>query len=197
MGLNLYAEAVGGVGYTVATTTAAGAVVKIDGKPGKRLVITAYGFQDTGKVAVPDLYFMKPVETTTIGTAAASNVTTITVTTMATTPATSGNIVVVLDNGTYQWLTVASTASTTSVPVSSALTDTAAAGNPVYFLNVYSSAGHFRVLGSAAGAQKSDSRDIGLFYDNPKGAPMMAHLLATASTALSQIDYISYAYTNV
>jgi hypothetical protein len=197
MGLNIYAEAVGGVGYTVATTTAAGGVVKIDGKPGKRLAITAYGFQDTGKVAVPDLYFMKPAQNTTIGTAAASNVTTITVTAFTTAPATSGNIVVVLDNGTYQWLTVASTASTTSVPVSSALTGAAAAGNPVYFLNVYSSAGHFRVQGSASGAQKTDSRDIGLFYDTPKGAPMMAHVIAAASTALCQIDYVSYAYINV
>lgn len=197
MGLNLYAEAVGGVGYTVATDTATGGTVKIDGKPGKRLMITAYGFKDTGNVAVPDLYFMKPVESTTIGTAAASNVTTITVTTMATAPATSGNIVVVLDNGTYQWLTVASTASTTSVPVSSALTDTAAAGNPVYFLNVYSSAGHYRIKGEAAGAQAKNNSEIGLFAGNPKGAPIMAKILAAASTALCQIDYITYAYTNV
>lgn len=197
MGLNIYAEAVGGVGYTVATSTAAGGAIKIDGKPGKRLLITAYGFQDTGLVAVPDLYFMKPVESTTIGTAAASNVTTITVTTMATAPATSGNIVVVLDDGTYQWLTVASTASTTSIPISSALTDTAAAGNPVYFLNVYSTAGHYRVKGSAAGAQKTGNSDIGLFASNPKGAPMMVHVIAAASTAKCQIDYVEYAYTNV
>jgi len=196
MGLNLYAEAVGGVGYTVATATASGISVKIDGKPGKRLVITGYGFTDTAP-HVPDLYFMKPVESTTIGTAAASNVTTITVTTMATAPATSGNIVVVLDNGTYQWLTVASTASTTSIPISSALTDTAAAGNPVYFLNVYGTAGHYRVKGAAAGAQQTKNSDIGLFAGNPKGAPFMAHCIQASSTGLCSIDYITYAYANV
>jgi len=54
MGLNIYAEAVGGYGYKAASTTAAGAVQKIDGKPGKRLAIIDYGFQDTGAVAVPD-----------------------------------------------------------------------------------------------------------------------------------------------
>lgn len=197
MGLNLYAEAVGGLGYTVATATASGIYAKIDGKPGKRLVVTGYGFQTIGSGTTPDLYFMKPTESTTIGTAAASNVTTITVTTMTTAPATSGNIVVVLDNGTYQWLTVASTASTTSIPISAALTDTAAAGNPVYFLNVYSSTGHYRVKGSASGAQKTGVSDIGIFANPTKGAPFMVHAIDASSTALVQIDYVTYAYTNV
>ncbi len=197
MGLNIYAEAVGSVGYTVATATASGISAKIDGKPGKRLAITAYGFKTVGSGTTPDIYFMKPTESTTIGTAAASNVTTITVTTMTTAPATSGNIVVVLDDGTYQWLTVASTATTTSVPISSALTDTAAAGNPVYFLNVYSSTGHFRVKGAATGAQKSDALEPGIFYATPKGAPMMVHAIDASSTALVQIDYVTYGYINV
>jgi len=197
MGLNAYLEAVGSIGYTVASTTTAGAVATIDGKPGKRIAITAYGFKDTGNVAVPDAYFMTALDKSTIGTAAASNVTTITTVAFSAAPATSGNIVVVLDNGTYQWLTVASTAETTSVPISSALTDTAAAGNPVYFLNVYSTAGHYRVKGAAAGAQKSDALEPGIFYGKYKGAPMMVHVIAAASTALCQLDYASYGYINV
>jgi hypothetical protein len=127
----------------------------------------------------------------------ASGATTVTTVAFTTAPATGATIAVVLDNGAYQWLTVASTASTTSIPISSALTDTAAAGNPVYFLNVYSSAGHYRVKGSASGVQKTESSDIGLLANTTKGAPLMAHVLAAASTALCQIDYITYAYTNV
>lgn len=197
MGLNTYLEAVGSVGYTVASTTAAGAIAKIDGKPGKRLAITAFGFQDTGTGATPNTYFMTALDKSTIGTAAASNVTTITTVAFSAAPATSGNIVVVLDDGTYQWLTVATTASTTSIPISSALTDTAAVGNPVYFLNVYSTAGHYRVKGSASGAQKSDKLEPGMFYGKYKGSPMMVHTIAADSTALCQLDYVSYGYINV
>jgi len=197
MGLNVYLEAVGSVGYKAASTTALGSVTQIDGKPGKRLAITAFGFQDTGAVAVPDLYAMKSLEQTTISAAVASGATTITTNAFATAPATAGNIVVVLDNGTYQWLTVASTATTTSVPISSALTDTVAAGNPVYFLNVYSTAGHYRVKGSAAGAQKAVALEPGIFYGATKGSPMIVHVIAAASTALCQLDYASYGYINV
>jgi hypothetical protein len=196
MGLNVYLEAVGSVGYKAATATATGSITTIDGKPGKRLALTAVGFNDPGGVVAPVLYVMKALSQTTISAAVASGATTITTTAFATAPATSGNIVVVLDDGSYQWLTVASTASTTSVPISSALTDTVAAGNPVYFLNVYSTAGHFALRGTAA-AQRAVALEPGIVYGSTKGSPLMLHLIGNASTALCQLDYASYGYINV
>ena len=196
MGLNVYLEAVGSVGYKAASTTAAGSITKIDGKPGKRLALTAFGITDPGLAVKPVLYVMKALDQATIGTAAASSATTITTTAFATAPATAGNIVVVLDNGTYQWLTVASTATTTSVPVSSALTDTAAVGNPVYFLNVYSTAGHYALHGTAT-AQKTMALEPGIVYGATKGSPIILHVISATSTALCTLDYASYGYINV
>ena len=192
MAMNMYAEAVGTKASAVGGATASTITVNIDGKPGKRLAIM--GYAATPVETATNLYFMQSLAETTLSSAAASNVTTITCTAFTTAPATSGVIVVVLDDGTYQWLTVASTASTTSVPISSALTDSAAAGNKVYFLNVYTTTGHQKVALTAS-TQKVSSDSFGLYFGTSKGSPIRVHLHSAGSAAAS-IDHVTYAYTN-
>ena len=194
MSLNIYAASVGAVGYTPGTATASTITKNIDGRPGKRIAIMAYSC--TPAETATSIYFMTCLRHSTIsGTGGASNLTTLTCAAFSSAPATGGTIVIVLDDGSYQWTTVASTASTTSVPISSALTDDASAGAKVYYLGLYTTAGHYTVPMTAS-TVKSDSLSTGLFYGADKGSPIRMHIHSTGS-GIASINYATFAYINV
>jgi hypothetical protein len=190
--MNMYLEAVGTKGGVAGGATASTITTNIDGKQGKRLGIMSYAV--TPSESATNIYFMQTLQETVVSAAVASNATTLAVTAFASTPATSGVIVVVLDDGTYQWLTVASTASTTSVPISSALTDSMAASNKVYYLGLYTTTGHNKIAMTAS-TQKANNDSFGLFFGYSKGAPMRVHVHSSGS-GVASIDHITYAYTN-
>jgi len=199
MGLNAYLEAVGSYGYTVGSATGTNAARNISGKPGKRLAITGFAFQETDSVVPAIAYFMRSMEDTTIGTAAASGATAITVTTMTNTPATDGNVCIVLDDGTYQFTTVKSTASTTSIPLTTALTDSAAAGNSVYYLALFSTtgAGHCRWDQGAKEVQEAEYHEPGIFFGASKGSPMRVEVSDNSGSQPAELDFVSFGYINV
>ena len=196
MGLNAYLEAVGAVGYTTGTT-AAGAWVAIDGKPGKRVAIQSYDLNPRlgGTATVGYVqHGREAVNCTSSG--GASGATTLTVATFTTAPATGANVVVVLDNGTYQWLTVASTASTTSVPISSALTDDAN-GNPVYDLGLVTADGNPQIQPGNTNTSAQSYGAPGLFFSKFKGCPVRIGLINAAASLSATVDYVTYGYINV
>lgn len=196
MGLNAYLEAAGAVGYTTGTT-AAGAWVTIDGKPGKRIAIQTYDLNPRSGGTATVAYIQHGREYTTItSTGGASNATTITVNAFTTAPATGATFVVVLDDGTYQWLTVASTASTTSVPISSALTDSAH-GNAVYDLGVYNATGNPVINVANTNTSNQAYGSPGLFFGKFKGCPMRIGLINAAASLSATVDYVTYGYINV
>lgn len=194
MSLNIYAASVGAVGYTPGTATASTITKNIDGRAGKRLAIMA--FAATPAETATSIFFMTCLRHSTIsGTGGASNLTTLTCAAFSSAPATGGTIVIVLDDGTYQWTTVASTSTTSSVKLSSALTDDASAGAKVYYLGLYTDDGHYRVAMTAS-TVKSDSLQTGLFYGADKGSPIRVHIYSAGSGTAS-IDYVTYAFINV
>ena len=192
MGLNAYIEALG-TKSDYGSATASTMAVQIDGKPGKRLGILAYGV--TPRLSPTSFTVLQCIEHSTVSAAVASGATTITATAFTTAPATGATFVIMLDNGANQWLTVASTASTTSVPISSALTDTLAAGNKLYNLGVAGADGH-NVIPLAASTYKSDACEVGLFWSSYRGAPIKVNFYSADSSAAA-IDYVTYCYTNV
>jgi hypothetical protein len=192
MGLNAYLEAVGGVGYT-AGTTALGAWVAIDGKPGKRLAIQSLGLNPRlGGTAVA--YLQMGLQNSSVSSGA-SGVTTVTSVAFTTAPVTGATVVVVLDNGTYQWLTVASTASTTSIPISSALTDDASGA--IYDLGLYSTTGNAQIQCANTNTEKQSYGAPGLFFGKVKGSPARVGIIATLASLSSTVDYVTYGYINV
>jgi hypothetical protein len=125
----------------------------------------------------------------------ASGVTTVTSVAFTTAPVTGATVVVVLDNGTYQWLTVASTASTTSIPISSALTDDASGA--IYDLGLYSTTGNAQVQCANTNTEKQSYGAPGLFFGKVKGSPARVGIIATAASLSSTVDYVTYGYINV
>lgn len=194
MGLNAYLEAVGGVGYTTGST-ANGAWVDIDGSPGKRLAIQSFGLNPrlggTGTVG----YIMPGLQKSSVSSGA-SGVTTVTTVAFTSAPATGATVVIVLDNGTYQWLTVASTASTTSVPISSALTDDCTSG-AIYDLGLYSTAGNYQIQTANSNTEKQSYGAPGLAFGKFKGAPVKIGLINTSASLSATVDYVTYGYIKV
>lgn len=188
MGINFWGAAVGSKGYS-ALATAGTITHNIDGQSGKRIAITAFG-ATPGEVANP-FYFMVPLAHTTASAAAASGATNISLTATPSDYGTSDVVAILLDDGSYQWTTVAASA-TTNNHLTSALTDTVAAGNDVWYLGVYTDNGHYRFT-TTASTQKAVALAEGILYGSYKGGPMRFHFQVTSSGATS-VDYITYAY---
>lgn len=193
MGLNTYLEAAGGIGYTTGST-AAGAWVDIDGKPGKRIAIQGLGLNPRLGGTATVAYIMPGLQKSSVSSGA-SGATTVTTVAFTSAPATGATFVIVLDNGTYQWLTVASTASTTSVPISSALTDDASGA--AYDLGLYSTAGNYQIQTANSNTEKQAYGSPGLFFGKFKGAPMKVGLINTAASLSATVDYVTYGYIPV
>ncbi len=188
MGINYWGAGVGMLGYK-AVATAGTIVHNIDPAPGKRIAIISVG-ATPGEVA-DSFYFMVPLGSTTISTAAASGATGITLTSTPTGYGTSDVVVIQLDDGTYQWTTVAASATTNS-HLTSALTDTAAAGNGVWYLGVYTDDGHMKIA-TTASTQKVLAQEGGYFYGSLVGGPMRFHFQVTSSGS-THVDFINYAH---
>lgn len=193
MAFNAYISAVG-TKTAAALNTAGTITVNIDPVKGKRLSVLAYSILP-GEV-VTGLYFMTPLASgqCEVSTAAASGATGITLVSTPSDYGTSDVIVIELDNGKYQWNTVAASA-TTNAHITDILQDTVAAGNKVWYFGVYTDTGHYRIPLTASTA-KSDSLDMGLINGSFKGGPMRVYV-NTTSSGLCQLNYVSYVYTNV
>jgi hypothetical protein len=177
-------------GYS-ALATAGTITHNIDGLQGKRIVVTSVGVTP-GEVANP-FYFMVPRGWTTLSAAAATAATGVTLVTDPTGMGTSDVCVIVLDDGTYQWTTIAASAVTVG-HLTSTLTSSAAAGNRFYDMGVYTDDGHFRIA-TTASTQKVLEQADGYFYGSVKGGPMRFHFQVTSSGS-SHVDFINYVFVD-
>lgn len=199
MGLNAYLEAAESKGYVVGTTSALASIHYIKPRSGKRPVILAFGATG-GAATTGDLYFMQTLGATTVSAAALSGATTIEFTAD---PGPSGNslatndyVCVGLDNGDFQFGTVAAASPLASLrfQLSGALEDDVAAGNPIYMLGIYSDTGHQRYHLTAS-TQSTKESDIGIVFGAGRGYPMMAYV-AVSGSITGSIDYLTIGFTN-
>ncbi len=198
MGLNAYLEAADSYGYTIATTSLLATIHYIHPRSGKRISVLAYGA--TGGNTATSLYFMQTLGATTVSVAGVSGATTIEFTAN---PGPSGNamatgdyVCVAKDNGTYQFGTIADDSPIASLrfQLSAALEDTLAVGNALYMLGVYSDTGQIKVVLTAS-TQATGSSDIGRFFGEARGYPMMAYI-PPAGSVPGSIDYLSIGFMN-
>jgi hypothetical protein len=91
---------------------------------------------------------------------------------------------------------VASTASTTSVPISSALTDDCASG-AIYYMGLYSTAGNYQIQTANAVTTAYAYDGIGLAFGKVKGAPVRIGIINTLASLAATVDYVTYGYTNI
>jgi hypothetical protein len=99
-----------------------------------------------------------------------------------------------VDDGTCHFSAVA-TGTYTSFSLSTALDDSVAAGNVVYFFGIYSDEGHLR-WNVAASTQDTADIDGGIFYANGKGKPMHVFHRNNVAGSAGSIDYITVNYIN-
>jgi hypothetical protein len=193
MGANVYLKAVSALGYK--TATAATAIMQyIQPRSGSRIAIRAFGMS-CGATATT-VYWMVPIGQSSITTAVASGATTgfavdAQPQTTANALASADNVAIQLDDGTYQFTTVA-TGLFTGFSIAAALTDTVAAGNTVYAFGIFSDTGHFPFKLTIS-TQTTAAVDGGVFYANAKGAPMIVYHANDAAAAGSQ-DYVAIDY---
>lgn len=196
MGLNVYLQSVDSYGYKNAS---AGTSVKqnITGRSGKRISIIAFG-ASCGTHAT-HVYFMQTLGTTSVGTAAASGVASVVLSADASGHglAADDNVVTVLDNGTYQFRICKSWEGTgKKIVFHDNHSDTIAAGNAVYQLGVRGDTGHLKYKMTAS-TQNTKFAEIGVFFGEGKGYPMIA-TLANPSLDLGRdtVDFITVGYMN-
>lgn len=199
---NIYIDSVWSAGYKAQSATATLLTQTIPGKSGKRIAIRAFGYTAANVSTV--LYFMQTLGQTTLASAAASGGTTIVLTAKtiggsATASigdiATGDYVAVVLDDGTYQFTTVASMQTSLTVTLAAALTDTVAAGQAVYGLGVAGDQGHLTYKLTVS-TQNTKELDGGIFYGAAKSYPMMIYFLSASATALTSLDYLTVDYLN-
>ena len=192
MGANVYLKGVSGLGYK--TATAATAIIQyVQPKAGARLAVRAFGMTCGGTATT--VYFMTPLGgSQALSAAVASGATTGFAT--AAEVQTSGNplssadyVAVQLDNGQYQFTTVA-TGTYDDFSISAALTDSVAAGNLVWGFGIATDTGHYRVLLTVS-VQTARQIDGGLVYGSAKGAPMIVYHANNAAAAGSH-DYVAF-----
>uniref|UniRef100_A0A6M3IGP9 Uncharacterized protein n=1 Tax=viral metagenome TaxID=1070528 RepID=A0A6M3IGP9_9ZZZZ len=191
MGANVYLKGVSGIGYK--TATAATAIVQyVQPKSGARLCVRAFGM--TCGATATNVYFMTPLGgSQALSAAVASGATTgfataAEIQTSANALASADYIAVQLDNGQYQFTTVA-TGTYAAFSLSAALTDTVAAGNLVWGFGIATDTTHYRVVLTVS-AQTARAIDGGLIYGSAKGAPMIVYHNNDAALAGSQ-DYVA------
>jgi len=194
MGANVYLESVASFGYK---TEAAATVITqdVDGKPGKRIAIRAFGFR-CGATAT-NVYFMQVLGSTTTTGAVASGGSEMTLTAE---PGPSGNslatndiLVYVQDNGDYVFSKVKSLA-TLTVTLCTVATGAMAAGNTVYNMGIYSDTGHIPYKLTIS-TQTTKELDGGIFYATAKGYPMRIQH-ANDATLAGSIDYVTVDFLN-
>jgi len=199
MGSNVYLENIKTYGYQ---TESASTQIDVDIDPidGKRVAIRSFGM--TCGATATTVTFMQALGETTTTAAVASNATTGFIGTAEfqtsdNAIATGDYIAIELDDGTYQYTTVA-TGSYDDFSISAALTDTVAAGNKVWGFGLYSDSqatgGHIRYYLTASTSHTEDL-DGGIFYGAAKGYPMKAWH-ANDAAAAGSVDWITVEYIN-
>lgn len=196
MATQTYVESIKTYGYKTESVNTA-IVQNIDPQPGKRITIRAYGFS-CGATAT-SVYAMNPLGATTITTAVASGATTGFIGTAefqnANNVLASGDYIAIeLDDGTFQYTTVA-TGTYDDFSISAALTDTVAAGNRVWGFGLYSDTGHVYVKSLTASTHFLRYLDGALIASTAKNHPMKIWHRNDASTA-GTIDFIEVNYIN-
>jgi len=195
MGANVYLDSVASYGYN--TESAATAIVQgIQPQSGKRIAIRAFGL--TAGTTATDVYFMQSLGQSTLSSAVASGATTgfalAAEPVASNTLASSDYVGIMVDDGTCHFSKVA-TGTVSAFSLSTALDDSAAAGNVVYFFGKYSDEGHLR-WNVAASTQDTADVDGGLFYANAKGKPMFVFHRNNVAGSAGSIDFITVNYIN-
>jgi len=196
MATQAYLEAIEQIGYK--TESAATPIeMDISPRPGKRIAIKSYGFS-CGATAT-SVYAMQSLGSATLTTAVASNATTGFIGTgeFQTTNnalASSDYIAVELDDGTYQFTTVA-TGTYDDFSISDALTDSVAAGNKMFGFGLYSDTGHQYIEALTASTHFTRDSDGALVAATAKGTPMKIWHANDAAVAGS-VDYIAVTWLN-
>ena len=195
MGANTYLTAAASFGYN--TESAATAITQgIQPRSGERIAIRAFGL--TAGTSATDVYFMQVLGTSKLSSAVASGATTGFVLTSqpvsGNTLASNDYVGIMVDDGTCHFSMVA-TGTYTDFSLSTALDDSAAAGNAVYFFGVYGDEGHLR-WNVAASTQDTANIDGGIFYANAKGYPMFVFHRNSVAGSAGSIDYLTVDYIN-
>ena len=192
MGSNTYLTAVTNLGYS--TESAATAITAgIDPRAGARIAIRAFGF-NCGATAT-SVYFMQSLGSSTISTAVVSGATTaFVVAADMNTLASNDYIGIELDNGDYQYTTVAS-GTYSDFSIADALTDMVAAGNTVHSFGIYSDTGHTRFVLTVS-VQTSKELDGGVIFASGKNKPMLIYH-ANDAAAAGSINYVTVDYINI
>ena len=195
MGANVYLESVGSYGYN---TEAAATVITQGIQPvsGKRIAIRAFGL--TAGTSATDVYFMQSLGDSTLSAAVTSGATTglaLAAVPYATDALASNDYVgIMVDDETCHFTKVA-TGTYADFSISTALDDSAASGNKVYFFGVYGTEGHLR-WNVAASTQDTADIDGGIFYASGKGKPMFVFHRNSVAGSAGSIDYITVDYIN-
>ena len=196
---NTFTKTVDSFGYKAQSATATALTENIDRQTGARIAIRAFGFTP-GDVAT-SLYFLQTLATTTVNGAVASNLVTIVLTSANIGGTTSGSVgaiaasdyvAVTLDNGDLMFDVLDSAASTT-IYLTSNLTDTVASGNTVYGLGAAGDQGHIEYALTAS-TQNTKELEGGIFFGEGKGYPMILYYLAAGATATASLDYLTVEY---
>ena len=195
MGSNVYLESVGSYGYK--TESAATVIYHgIQPKAGKRIAIRAFGM--TAGTSATNGHFLQVLGTTTVGTAITSGATVGLVLAAepggANTLASNDYIAIQVDDGTTHFSKVA-TGTYANFSLSTAIDDTAAAGNSVWFFGAYGDSDHLKVVITAS-TKKTGDVDGGMFYGAAKGYPMIAFHVNDVSGSAGSIDYVTVDYIN-
>jgi hypothetical protein len=197
---NVYLTGVWSKGYKTATATAH-FQHEIPGSADGRLIVFAFGLTASGSSVPADIvYFMAVLGRTTVSTPALSGATSIVLTAdpgpATNLLATSDALVVKLDSGVYQFLSMTGWVVTTLTVTCAALAGTVAAGQTVWDMGIYSDTGHYAYKLAAASIQYTKEAAQGLFPALAFGDPMIVYH-PNAGTAIGSIDYISGGYINV
>jgi hypothetical protein len=203
MGLNAYLEAAGSMGYYKNATTAAATIKYIDGRPGKRLTVMAYGVT-TPSVATTT-YFMVPVPGSGVNSIASALTASSTAiqwgSTRPSNISTGDWIAVMLDDQSFIYGQLTGTATTSTVGVSAGTMAAAAIGSPVYYFATAGNTGHYPTVRGTAATQYTDydPAGFGRFVGSVMGGPILPYIPAVAAgTALAgSIDYVTYGYISV
>ena len=193
MGANVYLEDVQSYGYKT-ETTGTGIVQGIVEKSGKRTAIRAYGISPGTLTA--NAFFMQVLTATTTAAAIASGGSLALSLSATTSPVLASNDYIALkqDNGTTHFSKIA-TGTYQNFSLSTATTDTVAAGNTAWFFGASSDTGHFKIVLTAS-TQKTGALDGGIFYAPAKGYPMIAYHNNDAAGTDGSIDYVTVDYIN-
>ena len=193
MGANVYLAAARSLGYK--TETAATAIQQnIDPRDGERIAIIALGMSCGATATTSQL--MQALGESKISTAVASGATTGFVAgadfqISGNTVASADFVSLELDDGSYQYTTIA-TGTYSDFSIAAALLDTVAVGNKVFGFGIAADAGHIR-LNLTASVQTTWAQDGGVFFANAKGRPMIVLHNNNAAAAGSQ-DYVTIGY---